>query len=107
MSTVAFQGLSGNSYTFTAYPITQAFLEFGAVYIITKRYVDANNQYRFSPIYIGITGDMSTRFDDHHKADCFTRNGANFICVHSDNTDESRRSKETDLIRYWNPICNG
>jgi predicted GIY-YIG superfamily endonuclease len=106
MNTVNFQGLSGVAYTFTPYPIGQAFLAVGAVYIVAYRYIN-DGKYYFKPIYIGETGDLSTRFDDHHKADCFTRNKANYICTHRDNNEDSRLKKEADLIDYWNPPCNG
>jgi hypothetical protein len=106
MDTVNFNGLSGATYQTTAYPVNQAFKAFGAVYIICRRYIE-NGLYYFKPIYIGVTGDMATRFDDHHKAACFTKNGGNFICVHSDANEASRFLKETDLINHWDPVCNG
>lgn len=66
-----------------------------------------NGQYTHTVIYIGQTGDLSTRFDDHHKADCFTSHKANCICTHCDDDEDSRLAKEQDLIAYYNPPCNG
>jgi hypothetical protein len=54
-----------------------------------------------------MTGDMSTRFDDHHKEECFTRQGANCICVYNVKEETYRRAVETDLIQKYNPPCNG
>jgi predicted GIY-YIG superfamily endonuclease len=106
LGTVTFDGLSGTSYPTTAYSLDQKFNAVGAVYIITKRYFQSGTTY-FKPLYIGVTGDLSTRFDDHHKDDCFTRNGANSICIHRDDNEKSRFAKETNLIKHWNPTCNG
>jgi predicted GIY-YIG superfamily endonuclease len=106
LDTLTFKGLSGTSYSATAYALTQQFNAVGAVYIITKRYVQSGTTY-YQPLYIGVTGDLSTRFNDHHKDACFTRNGANSICIHRDENEKSRFAKETDLIQQWNPTCNG
>jgi predicted GIY-YIG superfamily endonuclease len=107
LGTVVFTGKSGQKYTFTAYPISQTFMAFGAVYFITNRYLNTDNTYWFRHIYIGMTGDMSKRFDDHHKQACFTRNQANSICVYTAANEASRRAIETDLIQQYSPPCNG
>ena len=103
---IDFRGLSGAVYGTTAYALDQPFNAVGAVYIITKRYVQGGITY-FKPLYVGVTGDLSTRFNDHHKDACFTRNDANSICIHRDENEKSRFAKETDLIQQWNPTCNG
>ncbi|MGC2517256.1 MAG: hypothetical protein WA383_22260, partial [Terriglobales bacterium] len=48
---------------------------------------------------VGETGDLSTRFDDHHKADCFAQHNANCICTHGDEDEESRLAKTARLAR--------
>ena len=106
LGSVNFKGQSGASYPTTAYRLDQQFNPVGAVYIITKQYAQSGVTY-FKPLYIGVTGDLSTRFDDHHKEDCFIKNGANSICIHRDENEKSRFAKETDLIQHWNPTCNG
>jgi len=49
--------------------------------------------------------DLSTRFNDHHQANCFTKNKANCIRIHRDDED-SRLAKESDLMKRHNPDCN-
>lgn len=58
-------------------------------------------------VYIGQTGDLSERFDRHHKMPCIRRNGATHIHTHESSSDESvRQAEENDLIEYNHPICN-
>jgi len=102
-----FTGQSGTKYDFNIYPMGTTFKEIGAVYAVTKRYKNSKGGYSHDIIYIGETGDLSTRFDDHHKADCFVEYEANCACVHRDDDEESRLSKEDDLVKKQNPHCNG
>ena len=101
-----FEGLSGSKYGFEVYPFSQAFNEVGAVYIVTKRSLKSDGSGSHEFIYIGQTGDLPGRFDDHHKSACFKKHGANCICVLL-SRDESRRFQiETDLCRNHNTPCN-
>ncbi|HTR26133.1 MAG TPA: GIY-YIG nuclease family protein [Terriglobales bacterium] len=107
ISTVTLKGKSGQTYDFDVWAINQAFKAVAAVYAVTRRYQSANSGYSHDVIYIGQTEDLSTRFDDHHKADCFTKHKANCICTHLDDDEDSRLAKEQDLIENYNPPCNG
>lgn len=100
------KGSSGASYSFQIYPIETNFKALGAVYIFTKRTV-ANGNGSHDFIYIGQTEDLSTRFDNHHKAACITKNGANCISVHLNSNESKRLEIETDLCRLHKPPCNG
>jgi len=102
-----FLGLSGAKYSFAVYPIGQPFRAVGAVYIITKRTIKSDGVGNHDFIYIGQTGDLSVRFIDHHKDSCFSRNGANCICIHTCDEESQRFDIETDLCRRHNPPCNG
>jgi len=106
ISDATFTGKSGTKYSFQAFPMDQAFKAVGGVYAVTRRYKNSNGGYSHEIIYVGQTGDLSTRFDDHHKADCFTKHKATCICVHVDDDEDSRLSKEDDLIKKHNPPCN-
>jgi len=106
ISTVKFKGKSGESYDFNVYPMDQSFKAIGGVYVVTRRFKDEDDGFRHKIIYVGETGDLSTRFDNHHKADCFTEHSANCICVHVDDDEDSRLAKEDDLIKLHNPPCN-
>jgi hypothetical protein len=101
-----FTGASGSKYTFGVYPFGTTFKAVGAVYTFTVRTV-ANGKGTHSFIYIGQTGDLSERLDDHHKAICIKRNNPNCICVHADSNEKSRLAIETDLIAGNQTLCNG
>ena len=98
-NTVTATGRSGKTYSFTEYPIGTEFQSFGAVYMFLKGR---------DPVYVGQTGDMSERFDDHHKADCIRRRGATVICVLAVSSEAERLAIERDLLMasYTWP-CNG
>ena len=99
-------GQSGTIYQFEAYSWDAPFDEVGVVYIITGRTVKPEGGGTHARIYIGQTADLSERFDNHHKISCFERHNANCICIHVDNNENSRRTKEADLIAGYRPPCN-
>jgi len=106
ISTVSFTGISGKEYEFNVYHLGVNFNAIGAVYAITLREQNASGEYNHTIIYIGESGDLSDRFDSHHKADCFNTNSANCICIHADDNKDSRLEKEQDLIENYEPPCN-
>ena len=105
LSTVMFKGVSGSQYNFRVYTWDTTFKAVGAVYVVTRRYLQ-NGRYYYDNIYVGQTGDLSERFDDHHKAFCFRNHRANCICVHVEGNRSHRLAIETDLIRALRPPCN-
>lgn len=100
-----FTGKSGQTYSFQVYAWGTGFKSLGAVYAITKRVV-TNGKGHHTFIYFGHTGDLSERFDDHHKDNCFTRNDVNCICILLESNEATRLAIETDLIRAHNTPCN-
>lgn len=108
LGTVEFAGKSGNKYSFNAYEWGTAFKkDYGAVYYITKRAKDANGKFEHTKIYVGETGDLSTRFDNHHKQDCFDENGVNCVCIRGEADETTRLEIEADLLGKHEPSCNG
>ena len=105
LGTLALKGDSGQTYEFNVYSYDTKFKAVGAVYGITRRTLSGGN-YDHTTIYIGETGDLSTRFDDHHKESCFTEHNANCKCTHPDENEDSRLKKEADLINNYIPPCN-
>ena len=102
--TITWIGKSGNKYRYWIYPIGKTFDEEPGNYVFAKKTI----QNKYSPIYIGETGDLSERFDDHHKMPCIKKNGATHITVHASSTSVTlRRNEEKDLINNYDPICNG
>ncbi len=103
---ITFIGKSGRKYTFGAYSWDTNFKKLGGVYIVTQRIPNQAGGADHTRIYIGQTGDISERFDNHHKAACFTRHNANCICILLEENEETRLSHEADLIEAYHPPCN-
>jgi len=102
-NTITWTGASGKGYTYFIYPIGTEFNAVPGNYIFAKE----TTPHTYAPIYIGQTGNLSERFDNHHKMPCIKRNGATHIHAHtSSEKEEVRLAEETDLIRKWNPPCN-
>ena len=99
-------GWSGMEYNFEVYSLDTSFESVGAVYAITKRTARIDGSGTHDIVYIGQTGDLSERFDDHHQADCFKRHMANCVSIHLDDNETSRLAKEADLIGKFSPDCN-
>ena len=100
------EGKSGNKYEFEVYPRVTAFNPVGAVYLVTKRTKKSDGTGTHEFLYVGETGDLRTRFDSHHKEDCFDEKGGNCICIHRDGSEKSRLAKESDLLEARNWPCN-
>lgn len=104
---VTFTGASGRRYQFGAYPWGADFKELGAVYVVTRRSAGVLGGSSYAPLYIGQTSDLSERFDNHHKASCFVRNGVNSICVYVEGAESTRLGIERDLLGSHQTPCNG
>jgi hypothetical protein len=100
-----FSGKSG-SYEFEVYPLNTTFNTVGAVYVFTKRTVDASGRGTHALIYIGQADSLADRIPKHDKWPCVMQNGANCICVHRDDNEQSRLGKETDLRAAFSTPCN-
>ena len=100
-TTVTLKGASGRSYDFDVFPWGTSFNAVGAVYTVLKR-----NTSNFTILYIGQTGDLSDRFDNHHKQSCFDRNGKTHIGIHLESSESRRFDIETDLVRNYSLVCN-
>lgn len=98
-------GKSGQVYEFNIYGLDTEFNEVGGIYIFTRRYRN-RDKYSHNFIYCGKTENLSTRFNNHHKADCIKRNNANCICVMRVDSDEERSKIETDILKGNEFTCN-
>ena len=99
---VTVTGQSESKYEFEVYCWGTSFNPIGAVYLVLKKLPAGN----YNILYIGQTGDLSERFDNHHQAACFTRNGKTHIAVRVESSEQKRLSTETDLIRNYQTSCN-
>jgi hypothetical protein len=100
---VTVTGASGAQYEFEVYPWGTSFKPLGGVYLVLRKEPTG----RYTILYIGQTGDLSERFDNHHKENCFTRNGKTHIAVRLEALESRRLTIESDLIRGINTTCNG
>lgn len=100
--TIDWSGASGKKYRHWIYPLGASLNAKAGNYIFAKE-VKPNE---WAPVYVGQTGDLSERFDHHHKLDCAKRKGATHIHAHNNANKSDRLNEETDLIRKWNPSCN-
>ena len=100
---IIWTGASGRKYTYFIYPIGTKFIDVPGNYVFAKATPEGHYA-----LYVGETGALSERFDNHHKMPCIERRGATHIHVHkSSDDDEIRRAEEADIIAQWNPPCNG
>lgn len=102
-TTVVLTGKSGAKYSFVVYARAQKFNPVGAIYVMSKRLDDG----RYSIIYIGQTGDLSSRPLNHHRTACFDKHGADHLLIHVEQDAKKRLAIETDLIQAYQPPCNG
>ena len=92
------RGRSGTTYNFDLYPLGTAFKALPGVYVILQT---------TNPIYVGQTGDLSERFDNHHKASEIARYRADRIGVLVERSAERRLAIEQDLRSAYNWPANG
>ena len=101
-ATITLIGISGRRYDFEVFPWNTRFNSVGAVYCVLRRRPEGN----FDILYIGQTGDLSERFDDHHKQSCFDRNGKTHLGVHAEPNEARRLAIEADLLGKYKTPCN-
>jgi len=101
--TIIWVGASGKKYKYWIYAIGTEFSAVAANYIFAKE----TSTGKYSPIYIGQTGDLSERFDSHHKMSCIKSYGATHIHSHTNVNEQDRLDEEADLISNYNTPCNG
>lgn len=101
--TINWPGKSGAKYEYEIYPLNTHFVAKPGNYVFSKK----NAAGKWTPIYIGETGDLSSRFTNHHRQSCIDSNGATHIHVHVNGGNEkARRDEETDLRNSFDPPCN-
>lgn len=103
ISTIELTWISGKKYTFIVYSSDTVFKAIGGIYMISKR----NNQEKTHKfIYIWETGDLSTRFSNHHRQSCFDQRWYNCISVYLEDDEDERLIIEEDLIDEYDLPCN-
>ena len=100
MGTMKLTGESGAIYEFKMFRIGTGFKSVPGCYAFARK------AYEYSLVYIGHTGDLSERFDDHHKEECIEDHGATMIGIHRTSSKAHAQRVEADLLRSYSPVCN-
>ncbi len=96
-ATCTWTGERGKQYTYYIWGLPTSFKENqDGNYIYTKKSPEG----KWVPIYIG-QGDLKSRTDNHHQADCITRKGATHIHVHQNAQEAERLAEENDLLLHY------
>jgi len=93
-------------YSFDVYPIGTLFNPVGAVYVFTKRSVDALGKGTHELLYIGETGSLADRMPKHDKLRGSLSRGQLASAFIKDENSVSRLNKETDLRAATLTPCN-
>ena len=111
-TTVTIKGMSGTNYIFNVYGFSKfsdlldTFKSIPALYVFSRRYPQGSS-FTHDLIYVGETGDLLTRFNNHHKENCIMKGNANCICIHSfHGTELERLAAETDILNAFDLPCN-
>lgn len=110
--TTTLTGSSGTQYTFNLWSfedfddVKGAFRGSG-LYLFTKRYF-SEGVYRHKYLYLGETGNYSTRYDNHHKEDDIREHDSNCIGFLSmqNSSEDDRKEFEEDILSAYNFPCN-
>jgi len=101
--TMNWKGKSGKEYKYWIWDINTRFESASANYIFAKE-TSPNN---FQAIYIGETGDISERFENHEKWGCITKYGATHVHTHKSSPEKKDRCvEESDLLAIRTTSCN-
>ena len=99
-------GKSGEQYRFEVYPKDSIWNEVAAVYLVTKRTIKPDGIGSHVHIYIGETENLKNRFASHDKEGCFTKHGANCVCVLQVSSGQARLAIEADILAGSDWPCN-
>lgn len=112
-TTITIKGMSGTNYIFNVYGFTRfsdlsdAFNSIPALYAFTRRFPNSVMSFTHDLVYVGETGNLSTRFNNHHKQECIVRSNANCICIHSFHGSQMERlAAEADILNALDLPCN-
>ena len=106
LDSVTFLGRSGREHRFRVYKWKNEFRPLPAVYIVTERVVEPGKASMYTPIFLGITDDLSRVFDNHPKSECFQMYLANTIAVLPERSLPKRLQIAKELTETLKPPCN-
>ncbi len=102
--TLTLTGASKKNYEFTLSDSVDGLSAGAGCYVFVRE----TSEKKFFVIYIGYTGDLSERFDSHHKWTCITKQEkATHIGLYRTRTKAGAKAVEDDLLEIRTPPCNG
>ena len=103
VGTCTWTGKSGRQYQYEVHRVGATLRAAPGNYIFAR--ISGNN--RWEAVYAGETGNLSTRFDNHHRKACIDRHGSTHIHVHVNRGGaDARRAEERDIRLNYDPPCN-
>jgi hypothetical protein len=106
ITTITLTGKSGTTYELGFYPRSDTFKALGAVYVQSKRTLKPDGTGNHDMIYVGQTGDLSSRPLNHERKACFDKHGADHLLLYLEENEKKRFEIETDLRQAYDPVCN-
>lgn len=106
LDSITFPGRDGREYRFRVYRWGNEFKPLPAVYIVSERVVDPAKAPRYTPIFIGVTDDLSQAFRRHPKNECLQMYLANTIAVLPERSLPKRLQIAKELAEALEPPCN-
>jgi len=99
IGTVVFSGKSGEKYRFETWPLSTKFKASAAVYFVTKREVTPGvfNRAGHEHMYLAHTSDLSAPLGTAAQLAWFEKNGANCVCIYSEESEARRAAIQQDL----------
>ena len=73
---------------------------------VMAREIEPHKAPSYTPIYVGMTDDLSQIFEGHDKAECFQMYYANTVAVVPESDPLEQIRIEQDLLKRLNPTCN-
>lgn len=111
-SRLTLNGISGREYIFDLYTfdffyeLRSAFVEKSSLYLFTRRHATSEG-FTHDLVYLGETGNLARRFDNHHKEAEIMAHYANCIGIHATPPDEDQRKHiEADILAAYDFPCN-
>ncbi len=93
-------GKSGLRYGGTLNRLSANFNDVACVYVILTS--------EHKTVYVGETGELATRLQNHHKRSCWSEKGASYVFVHLQplSTEANRQQVEADILANYHFPCN-
>lgn len=102
-----FEGESGKKYRTTVFPFKTVFKAgISGVYVVTRRFEQADGTFAHEWLYIGHSADMQQQFVAHPQTYGFNKYKANALCFIQEADESERKLAFADLWQKYKPLLN-